>query len=95
MAFVETASTDAGLVGAFHIQAGELAKLAAEARDNLKFLATLERHFQARRQKLTSASGPGSHLMHKNHRFPTADRGSCPADVFATGRLVRERVLYV
>ena len=37
---------DAGLVSAFHVQAGELAKLAAEARDNLKFLATLERHFQ-------------------------------------------------
>ena len=45
-AFVEGASTDAGLVSAFHVQAGELAKLAAEARDNLKFLATLERHFQ-------------------------------------------------
>ena len=45
-AFVETASTDATLVSAFRVQAGELAKLAAEARDNLKFLATLERHFQ-------------------------------------------------
>ncbi len=47
-AFVESASTDAALVSAFRVQAGELAKLAAEARDNLKFLATLERHFQVR-----------------------------------------------
>ena len=58
-AFVESASTDAALVSAFRVQAGELAKLAAEARDNLKFLATLERHFQVQQTAWRS-----SHVTH-------------------------------
>ena len=61
MAFVETASTEAGLVAAFLVQAGELAKLAMEARDNLKLLATLERHFQVSGiYEICAGSGLGS-----------------------------------
>lgn len=38
---------DNNLLSTFRAQALELAKLSVEARDNVKFLTTLERHFKA------------------------------------------------
>lgn len=35
------------LLSTFRTHAGELSKQSAEARDNVKFLTTLERHFKA------------------------------------------------
>ena len=43
---VEKGSDDRNLIAGFKSQLGELTKLAAEARDNVKFLTTLERHFK-------------------------------------------------
>lgn len=43
---VEAGSDDRNLLAGFKGQLGELTKLAAEARDNVKFLTTLERHFK-------------------------------------------------
>ena len=40
-------SSDATLVTSLRAQVVELSKLSAEARDNVKFLTTLERHFKA------------------------------------------------
>lgn len=39
-------STDKNLLTSFNINFSELSKLTVEARDNVKFLATLERHFK-------------------------------------------------
>eukprot|EP00798_Chlamydomonas_sp_ICE-L_P031817 gene31817-7021_t len=46
MNVVETGSDDRNLLTGFKSQMAELTKLAAEARDNVKFLTTLERHFK-------------------------------------------------
>nr|Q9SMH3.1 RecName: Full=Dynein-1-alpha heavy chain, flagellar inner arm I1 complex; AltName: Full=1-alpha DHC; AltName: Full=Dynein-1, subspecies f [Chlamydomonas reinhardtii]CAB56598.1 1-alpha dynein heavy chain [Chlamydomonas reinhardtii] len=43
---VEKGSDDRNLMAGFKSQLGELTKLATEARDNVKFLTTLERHFK-------------------------------------------------
>ncbi|KXZ49756.1 DHC2 protein [Gonium pectorale] len=43
---VEKGSYDRNLIAGFKSQQGELTKLATEARDNVKFLTTLERHFK-------------------------------------------------
>jgi hypothetical protein len=43
---VEKGSDDRNLIAGFKSQLGELTKLASEARDNVKFLTTLERHFK-------------------------------------------------
>ncbi len=43
---VEKGSDDRNLIAGFKSQLGELTKLATEARDNVKFLTTLERHFK-------------------------------------------------
>ncbi|GLI59150.1 hypothetical protein VaNZ11_000978 [Volvox africanus] len=43
---VEKGSYDRNLIAGFKSQLGELTKLATEARDNVKFLTTLERHFK-------------------------------------------------
>ncbi|KAL6757976.1 dynein heavy chain, N-terminal region 1-domain-containing protein, partial [Haematococcus lacustris] len=43
---VEAGSEDRNLMAGFKSQLSELTKLAAEARDNVKFLTTLERHFK-------------------------------------------------
>lgn len=45
--YIDTHSSDISLKGVFHALATEIGKLAAEARDNVKFLTTLERHFKA------------------------------------------------
>lgn len=42
---VQRGSLDQGLLASFHTQASELGRVALEAQDNIKFLATLERHF--------------------------------------------------
>jgi dynein heavy chain len=52
IAAVERGSDDRNLMAGFKSQQGELTKLATEARDNVKFLTTLERHFK------NIASGP-------------------------------------
>lgn len=44
---VQRGSSDAALAGSFKAQLAELARLAMDARDNSRFLATLERHFRA------------------------------------------------
>lgn len=46
IALLEEHSDDRNLMAAFKSQLSELAKLASEARDNVKFLGTLERHFK-------------------------------------------------
>jgi dynein heavy chain, axonemal len=46
VAVVEAGSDDRNLMAGFKAQFSELTKLAAEARDNVKFLTTLERHFK-------------------------------------------------
>ncbi|PNH08033.1 Dynein-1-alpha heavy chain, flagellar inner arm I1 complex [Tetrabaena socialis] len=46
IAVVEKGSDDRNLIAGFKSQLGELTKLATEARDNVKFLTTLERHFK-------------------------------------------------
>lgn len=46
-AIVERGSSDANLAASFRGQLTELARLALEARDNARFLLTLERHFRA------------------------------------------------
>lgn len=46
-AAVEAGSSDANLAASFRGQLAELARLALEARDNARFLLTLERHFRA------------------------------------------------
>lgn len=46
MAVVEAASEDQNLLTSFKAQFTELTKLCVEARDNVKFLTTLERHFK-------------------------------------------------
>jgi len=43
---VEVGSTDTNLIASFKSQFGELTKLYVEAKDNVKFLTTLERHFK-------------------------------------------------
>jgi dynein heavy chain len=43
---VEVGSTDINLIASFKSQFGELTKLYVEAKDNVKFLTTLERHFK-------------------------------------------------
>jgi hypothetical protein len=45
--YVDRHSLDRTLLIAFRAQLNELHKLAMEARDNVKFLTTLERHFKA------------------------------------------------
>ena len=45
--YIDTHSSDVSLKGVFHALATDVGKLAAEARDNVKFLTTLERHFKA------------------------------------------------
>ncbi|KAF5830619.1 hypothetical protein DUNSADRAFT_14266 [Dunaliella salina] len=46
IAVLEIGSDDRNLMASFKSQLAELTKLAAEARDNVKFLTTLERHFK-------------------------------------------------
>lgn len=46
-AVVERGSADGALVGTFRVQISELTRLSLEARDNARFLGTLERHFRA------------------------------------------------
>ena len=57
IAVVELGSDDRNLMASFKSQMGELTKLAAEARDNVKFLTTLERHFK------NVAGGPLSGIL--------------------------------
>lgn len=57
VAVVETGSADGNIIGGFRVQSGELAKLAKQSRDNLRFLATLERHF------LVSFQGQGQQIL--------------------------------
>lgn len=45
--YVEAHSTDPTLFSTFRTQVTELSKQSVEARDNVKFLTTLERHFKA------------------------------------------------
>jgi len=52
VAVIELGSDDRNLLASFKSQLGELTKLSAETRDNVKFLTTLERHFKS------VASGP-------------------------------------
>ena len=52
---VEKGSGDANLIGNFRTQFNELTKLHVEAKDNVKFLTTLERHFKALRDGSLSA----------------------------------------
>ncbi|KAF8069431.1 DHC1 [Scenedesmus sp. PABB004] len=47
LAALEAGSDDRALIAAIRAQAAELGKLAHEARDNVKFLTTLERHFRS------------------------------------------------
>lgn len=54
---VELGSDDRNLMASYKSQLGELSKLSAEARDNVKFLTTLERHFK------NVASGPLSGIV--------------------------------
>ncbi len=54
---VEAGSDDRNLLTGFKSQTSEMTKLAAEARDNVKFLTTLERHFK------NIASGPLSGIL--------------------------------
>ncbi|GMH41526.1 hypothetical protein BSKO_09436 [Bryopsis sp. KO-2023] len=57
VAVVETGTSDKNLIAAFTTQVGELNKLTIEARDNVKFLTTLERHFK------NITSGPLSGIL--------------------------------
>ena len=45
LAVLDHGSTDSNLLQAFKTQFAELTKLYVEAKDNVKFLTTLERHF--------------------------------------------------
>lgn len=45
--YIERYTTDRTLVTAFGSHVAELSKLCTEARENVKFLTTLERHFKA------------------------------------------------
>eukprot|EP00951_Prasinocladus_malaysianus_P015335 scaffold117564_cov45-Prasinocladus_malaysianus.AAC.2 len=46
VAVIEAGSEDQNLLNSFKAQFTELTKLCVEARDNVKFLTTLERHFK-------------------------------------------------